>query len=165
MYAGASIPTEEFPSGTEAPLPPIDVTQKNPQNSIEELLEMSEVCSNGCVRYGNNHGRTTGVNRPNSIGTVPAALILMADGTSVGQQDLPGCLNNPSLDARVRTMLTYEYRRLHQRLICYLCYAIGHVSRSCQTSIPGAMQLAHLDGRGTFQPQKCEHAKRSAVCE
>lgn len=59
--------------------------------------------------------------------------------------------------ARVRTMTTDEYQRTHSRLICYLCYAVGHLSRSCNIDpIKQAYQLLR-------NWHNLTHAERSRV--
>lgn len=131
MYAGVSIPTEELPSGNYSSLPKIDATKKNPQLSIEELLYMNEVRPDGRVRGSSYRGRVTGFTSRNDVRTVPSAPIPMEEGTPSTRRGRPVSQNDPAMPACVRTMSTYDNRGMRSRLICYLCYSVGRISRSC----------------------------------
>lgn len=120
MYAGVSIPTEALPSGTDSSLPTIDATKKNLHLSIKEFLEINEVRPDVRVRGGNSRERTTGVNRRDAVRTVPAAPILMEEGTLAGHWQ-----NNSTIAPRARTMTTGDYHRTRTKLIYYLCYIVG----------------------------------------
>lgn len=65
------------------------------------------------------------------LAATPDAHPALISGILSGLYHPPGWHNHPAVADRVRSMTTDEYRRTRLRLICYLCYAIGHVSRSC----------------------------------
>lgn len=166
MYAGTLIPSEELPSGTDASLPTIDTTKRNLQHSIKELLEMKEVRLDGRARGGNTRRRATGVNRRNDVRTVPIAPIPVEEGTPAGRQGRTGWQNNPEMAVRMRTMTNDDYFRMRSRLICFLCYASEHISRSC--SIDHIMQAYQVlsnwhnfTGASSSRVCYCEYADRS----
>lgn len=132
---GSSDHTDELPTGSESSYPTIDFT-RTPDSpgvprGIEDLLNVSEVGPPPRPRFNAGFRRSMGVRRSDQVRNVPAPPIPLSEGTAAGPHARPGWQIHPVVSDRVRSMTTAEYGQYRRRIICYLCYAIGHISRSC----------------------------------
>eukprot|EP00171_Calliarthron_tuberculosum_P021714 IDg21714t1 len=132
---GSSDHTEDLPTGSESSYPTIDAT-RTPSSpgvprGIEDLLSVNEAVPPSAPRFNSGYRRPVGVRRTDRVRNVPAPPIPLSEGTAAGPHARPGWQAHPVTRDRVRSMTTVEYAQKRRRIICYLCYAVGHISRSC----------------------------------